>query len=277
MFKIGEIQKLRVVKKVDFGVYLSDRTDDERILLPGRQVPEGLGINDEIEVFVYRDSDDRPIATVNRPKLTLGEIGLLEVVSVTKIGAFLDWGLERDLFLPYAQQTRRLQAGDLVLVSLYTDKSERLAATMKVYRLLDRESPYHTGDMVTGTPYEINDRLGVFVAVDNRYSAIIPRNELFGEEIKLGHPISLRVTKVRDDGQLNLCIRQKAYLQMEPDMEKIIKLIEENGGVLPFGEKSDPETIKRYTGMSKNEFKRAVGHLYKEQKVQIENGKISAV
>lgn len=277
MFKIGEIQKLRVVKKVDFGVYLSDRTDDERILLPGRQVPEGLGINDEIEVFVYRDSDDRPIATVNRPKLTLGGIGLLEVVSVTKIGAFLDWGLERDLFLPYAQQTRRLQAGDLVLVSLYTDKSERLAATMKVYRLLDRESPYHTGDMVTGTPYEINDRLGVFVAVDNRYSAIIPRNELFVEDIKLGHPISLRVTKVRDDGQLNLCIRQKAYLQMEPDMEKIIKLIEENGGVLPFGEKSDPETIKRYTGMSKNEFKRAVGHLYKERKVKIEDGKITAV
>ena len=277
MFKIGEIQKLRVVKKVDFGVYLSDRTDDERILLPGRQVPEGLGINDEIEVFVYRDSDDRPIATVNRPKLTLGGIGLLEVVSVTKIGAFLDWGLERDLFLPYAQQTRRLQAGDLVLVSLYTDKSERLAATMKVYRLLDRESPYHTGDMVTGTPYEINDRLGVFVAVDNRYSAIIPRNELFGEDIKLGQPISLRVTKVRDDGQLNLCIRQKAYLQMEPDMEKIIKLIEENGGVLPFGEKSDPETIKRYTGMSKNKFKRAVGHLYKEREVKIEDGKISAV
>ena len=277
MFKIGEIQKLRVVKKVDFGVYLSDRTDDERILLPGRQVPEGLGINDEIEVFVYRDSDDRHIATVNRPKLTLGGIGLLEVVSVTKIGAFLDWGLERDLFLPYAQQTRRLQAGDQVLVSLYTDKSERLAATMKVYRLLDRESPYHTGDMVTGTPYEINDRLGVFVAVDNRYSAIIPRNELFGEDIKPGHPISLRVTKVRDDGQLNLCIRQKAYLQMEPDMEKIIKLIEENGGVLPFGEKSDPETIKRYTGMSKNEFKRAVGHLYKERKVKIEDGKITAV
>lgn len=277
MFKIGEIQKLRVVKKVDFGVYLSDRTDDERILLPGRQVPKGLGTNDEIEVFVYRDSDDRPIATVNRPKLTLGGIGRLEVVSVTKIGAFLDWGLERDLFLPYAQQTRRLQAGDLVLVSLYTDKSERLAATMKVYRLLDRESPYHTGDMVTGTPYEINDRLGVFVAVDNRYSAIIPRNELFGEDIKLGHPISLRVTKVRDDGQLNLCIRQKAYLQMEPDMEKIIKLIEENGGVLPFGEKSDPETIKRYTGMSKNEFKRAVGHLYKERKVKIEDGKITAV
>ena len=277
MFKIGEIQKLKAVKKVDFGIYLSEENDEERILLPRRQVPEGLSINDEIEVFVYRDSDDRLIATVNRPKLTLNNLGLLEVVSVTKIGAFLDWGLERDLFLPYAQQTRQLHAGENVLVNLYIDKSKRLAATMKVYKLLDRESPYHTGDMVTGTPYEINDRLGVFVAVDNRYSAIIPRNELFGEDIKLGHSISLRVTKVRDDGQLNLCIRQKAYLQMEPDMEKILKLIDENGGVLPFGEKSDPETIKRYTGMSKNEFKRAVGHLYKEHKVQIENGKISAV
>ncbi len=277
MFKIGEIQKLKAVKKVDFGIYLSEENDEERILLPRRQVPEGLSINDEIEVFVYRDSDDRLIATVNRPKLTLNNLGLLEVVSVTKIGAFLDWGLERDLFLPYAQQTRQLHAGENVLVNLYIDKSKRLAATMKVYKLLDRESPYHTGDMVTGTPYEINDRLGVFVAVDNRYSAIIPRNELFGEDIKLGHPISLRVTKVRDDGQLNLCIRQKAYLQMEPDMEKILKLIDENGGVLPFGEKSDPETIKKYTGMSKNEFKRAVGHLYKERRVKIESGKISAV
>lgn len=277
MFKIGEIQKLKAIKKVDFGIYLSEENDEERILLPRRQVPEGLSINDEIEVFVYRDSDDRLIATVNRPKLTLNNLGLLEVVSVTKIGAFLDWGLERDLFLPYAQQTRQLHAGENVLVNLYIDKSKRLAATMKVYKLLDRESPYHTGDMVTGTPYEINDRLGVFVAVDNRYSAIIPRNELFGEDIKLGHPISLRVTKVRDDGQLNLCIRQKAYLQMEPDMEKILKLIDENGGVLPFGEKSDPETIKKYTGMSKNEFKRAVGHLYKERRVKIESGKISAV
>ena len=277
MFNIGEIQNLRAVKKVDFGMYLTDGSDDGRILLPRRQVPEGFKANDEIEVFVYRDSDDRLIATVNRPKITLGEIGLLEVVSVTKIGAFLNWGLERDLFLPYAQQTRKLNVGENVLVSLYKDKSERLAATMKVYKLLDRESPYHTGDMVTGTPYEINDKLGVFVAVDNRYSAIIPRNELFGEDIKPGQPLSLRVTRVRDDGQLNLCIRQKAYLQMEPDMEKILKLMEENGGVLPFGEKSDPETIKRYTGMSKNEFKRAVGHLYKEHKVKIENGKISAV
>lgn len=277
MFRIGEIQKLRAVKKVDFGMYLTDGTDDGRILLPRRQVPADLKINDEIEVFVYRDSDDRPIATVNRPKLTLDGLGTLEVVSVTKIGAFLDWGLERDLFLPYAQQTRQLHAGENVLVSLYIDKSERLAATMKVYKLLDRESPYHTGDMVTGTPYEINDKLGVFVAVDNRYSAIIPRNELFGEDVKLGQPLNLRVTKVRDDGQLNLCIRQKAYLQMEPDMEKIMQLIDENGGVLPFGEKSDPETIKKYTGMSKNEFKRAVGHLYKEHKVKIEGGKISAV
>ena len=277
MFKIGEIQKLKAIKKVDFGIYLSEENDEERILLPRRQVPEGLSINDEIEVFVYRDSDDRLIATVNRPKLTLNNLGLLEVVSVTKIGAFLDWGLERDLFLPYAQQTRQLHAGENVLVNLYIDKSKRLAATMKVYKLLDRESPYHTGDMVTGTPYEINDRLGVFVAVDNRYSAIISKNELFGEEVCLGIPVSLRVTKVRDDGQLNLCIRQKAYLQMEPDMEKILNLISENGGVLPFGEKSDPETIKRYTGMSKNEFKRAVGHLYKERRVKIESGKISAV
>ena len=277
MFRIGEIQKLRAVKKVDFGMYLTDGTDDGRILLPIRQVPENLRVNDEIEVFVYRDSDDRPIATVNRPKLTLNDLGLLEVVSVTKIGAFLNWGLERDLFLPYAQQTRQLHVGENVLVSLYLDKSERLAASMKVYKLLERESPYHTGDMVTGTPYEINDRLGVFVAVDNRYSAIISKNELFGEEVKLGVPLKLRVTKVRDDGQLNLCIRQKAYLQMEPDMEKILKLIDENGGVLPFGEKSDPETIKRYTGMSKNEFKRAVGHLYKERKVRIENGQIYAV
>ena len=126
MFRIGEIQKLRAVKKVDFGMYLTDGTDDGRILLPIRQVPENLRVNDEIEVFVYRDSDDRPIATVNRPKLTLNDLGLLEVVSVTKIGAFLNWGLERDLFLPYAQQTRQLHVGENVLVSLYLDKVKKL-------------------------------------------------------------------------------------------------------------------------------------------------------
>ena len=283
MFRLGEKQTLKAVKKVDFGMYLADPDDgevgglDSRVLLPAKQVPDYLRAGEPIEVFLYKDSEDRMIATTNEPKITLHSVARLTVLSVTKIGAFLDWGLEKDLLLPYAQQTGRLREGDEIPVALYIDKSNRLAATMKIYPYLSTESPYKEGDDVEGTAYELKDRFGLFVAVDDMYSAIIPKTELFGDVIREGSRIRARVTKVREDGRLNLSVREKAYLQMEPDMEKIMELLDSYDGVLPFTEKADPEVIKRETGMSKNEFKRAVGHLYKERKIKIENGKISLI
>ena len=272
---LGTWNELKFSKRTDFGIYLTD--GETEVLLPLKQVPAGFKDGDKLSVFLYRDSSDRLISTVNKPLIELGEIKKLTVKNVTNHGAYLDWGLEKDLLLPYAQQTGRLREGDEIPVALYIDKSNRLAATMKIYPYLSTESPYKEGDDVEGTAYELKDRFGLFVAVDDMYSAIIPKTELFGDVIREGSRIRARVTKVREDGRLNLSVREKAYLQMEPDMEKIMELLDSYDGVLPFTEKADPEVIKRETGMSKNEFKRAVGHLYKERKIKIENGKISLI
>ena len=215
------------------------------------------------------------IATTEKPLLTREKPAILKVSQVTKIGAFLDWGLPKDLFLPYRQQTRRVSEGDEILVSLYTDKSDRLCATMNVYKNLKTGSPYKTGDEVSGTVYESSEKFGLFVAVDDIYSAIIPKKEEYG--VNVGDKIKARVTSVRDDGKLNLSVRDKSYIQMYPDMDKILELLESYSGVLPFTEKASPEVIKRETGMSKSEFKRAVGHLYKARKIEINDGVIRLI
>ncbi len=277
MIRLGMVQTLKIVKKVEFGVYLGDGIDkEERILLPIKQVPQGAQIGNEIEVFVYRDSKDRPIATTNRPKLVLGEVARLKVVQVGRIGAFLDWGLEKDLLLPFREQTRNVSAGDECLVALYIDKSDRLCATMKVYHYLDTDSPYHKDDRVSGIVYEISRNFGAFVAVDNRFSGLIPQKELYGA-VKVGDAVAASVTEVREDGKLSLSIREKAYLQIDQDAEKVLQIIQSYSGVLPFNDKASPETIRRETQMSKNEFKRAVGHLLKTGKIEITENTIKAL
>lgn len=274
MIRLGETQELTIVKKVAFGVYLapSKEMSEERVLLPAKQVPEDSKIGDVLSVFIYKDSDDRLIATTRTPKLKMGEVAELTVAQVGKIGAFLDWGLEKDLFLPFKQQKRRVKQGEKVLVSLYIDKSSRLCATMNVYNSLRTDSPYKKDDKVTGRVYEISDNFGAFVAVDNKYSALIPKKELYGR-VELGSDVEARVVQVQEDGRLCLGIREKAYLQITKDAEEILKIIDSYDGVLPFNDKVSPEIIKRETGMSKNEFKRAVGHLLKEGAIEIK-GKV---
>lgn len=270
MIKLGERQTLTIVKKVEFGVYLAESKDnaEEKVLLPVKQVPEGAMSGDVVEVFVYRDSKDRMIATTNTPKLKMGEVAELAVAQVGKFGAFLDWGLEKDLLLPFKQQKKRVQPGDKVLVSLYIDKSGRLCATMNVYENLRCDSPYKKNDQVTGRVYEISDNFGAFVAVDNIYSALIPKKELYGK-VMPGEDVTARVTQVKEDGRLDLSIREKAYLQIEKDAEEILRIIDSYDGVLPFNDKVSPEIIKRETGMSKNEFKRGVGNLLKNGLIEI--------
>lgn len=270
MIRLGETQKLEVVKIVDFGVYLapSGEQKEDKVLLPIKQVPKGCKVGDTLSVFVYRDSKDRMIATTNEPKLKMGEVALLKVAQTGKIGAFLDWGLEKDLMLPFKQQTKRVREGEAVLVSLYIDKSERLCATMNVYQQLRSDSSYQKDDRVMGKVYQISDEFGAFVAVDNIYSALIPKKEMYGK-VEIGQDIEARVTAVLPDGRLTLSIRQKAYLQMAEDAEEVLKIIDSYDGVLPFNDKVSPEIIKRETGMSKNEFKRAVGNLLKAGKIEI--------
>ena len=267
--RLGEYQKLKVIKKVEFGVYLAEHEGDEtRVLLPQKQVPADAKLGDEIEVFLYKDSKDRIIATTNQPKLTLGGLAVLEVAEIGKIGAFLDWGLEKDLLLPFKEQTAKVKKGDEVLVALYVDKSGRLCATMKVYEKLRTDSPYKKDDHVEGIIYETSDNFGVFVAVDDCYSALIPKREAFGR-LRVGDRVSARVLKVREDGKLDLSVREKAFLQMDADAAMIMKRMEEYGGKLPFNDKVDPEVIKQEFGLSKNAFKRAVGRLLKEGRIKI--------
>ena len=264
--KLGEKQVLTVVKIVDFGVYLGN--DEERVLLPKKQVPEGIEPGDPVEVFLYRDSSDRLIATTNEPKLTMVHLAVLEVADTGKMGAFLEWGLEKDLFLPFKEQTAKVQKGDKCLVALYVDKSGRLCATMKVYHMLRTDSPYQKDDQVKGIVYDRSDEFGVFVAVDHHFSARIPKKDVFGK-IRIGDEIEARVTNVKEDGKLDLSVRGKIPQQMDADAELILKRIQSYDGVLPFNDKADPELIKQEFGLSKNAFKRAVGRLLKEGRIKI--------
>lgn len=269
---LGKKQALAVVKKTEFGVYLG--TEEERVLLPRKQVPEGTQVGDEIGVFLYRDSKDRLIATTNEPKIQLGEVKLLQVKDTGAIGAFLDWGLEKDLFLPFKQQTAKVKKGDQCLVSLYVDKSGRLCATMKVYDKLEKKSPYKKDDRVTGIIYEKSLNFGLFVAVDDRYCALIPKREASGR-YKVGDRIEARVTDVKPDGKLDLSLREKAFIQMDRDAEAVMEKIIANGGELPFTDKADPELIRAEFGFGKNAFKRAVGRLLKEGKIEIREKSIA--
>lgn len=280
MLELGKKQSLIIVKTVDFGVYLAEKKDAaerERVLLPAKQVPEGAKEGDSVEVFLYKDSMDRPIATTKDPLIQLGQVAKLKVVETSGIGAFLNWGLEKDLLLPFKEQTKKVHPGEEVLVALYLDKSSRLCATMKVYHYLETKSPYQVEDLVEGYVYEISDNFGVFVAVDWKYTALIPKKEAQGN-YKVGQTLSLRVTEVKEDGKLTLSAKQKAYIQMNEDAENILQTIREDfGGELPFDDKADKEIIQREFGLSKNAFKRAVGHLYKEKKVKLEKGKILVI
>ena len=269
--ELGKIQSLKVDRKKDFGVYLTDGNGED-VLLPMKEVPKDCEVGSEIEVFIYRDSKDRLIATTRKPKLLVGEIGRLFVKSTTGIGAFLDIGLERDGLLPFKETLGKVKEGDEVLVYLYEDKSHRLAASAKVYSRLSTNSPYKKDDEVVGTVFEIK-KMGIFVAVDDKYNGMIPPNENF-ENVKPGDRLDLRVIRVREDGKLDLSPRKKAYVQLVKDADVLYGIMERRGGSLGFDESVSPDRIKAELELSKNAFKRAVGHLLKEGKIEIVDGDI---
>mgnify|MGYP001382657201 FL=1 len=268
--KLGLYQNLEVINRTEFGIYLQNTNDKtgDKVLLPKKEVPDGTDIGDLIEVFIYKDSEDRNIATTTKVPLTLGELALLKVVDVTDIGAFLDWGLLKDLFLPFKEQTFKVKVDDEILVTLYIDKSDRLCASMKIYDYLSTDSNYKKDDIVTGYVYEYIDNFGLFVAVDNKYSAMIPKNELF-QPIKTGQTITARVTQTRDDGKLSLSPRKKAHIQMDEDADMILEKLKDAGGFLPYHDYSDAREIRDFFNISKNAFKRAIGRLYKAGTITI--------
>lgn len=270
MIELGKTQTLQVVKTAMNGVYLNYPGDpmENKILLPKNQVPAGTKMGDSFTVFVYKDSEDRPIATTTKPLIQLDELAVLEVIETSPIGAFLNWGLAKDLLLPFKEQTSKVEKGDKVLVCLYIDKSKRLCATMRIYSHLSEKHPYCKNDHVTGTVYQINKGLGAFVALDNKYYGLIPTKELF-TYVKPGDVIEGRITGIREDGKCYVSLREKSYKQMDTDSKLLFERLEKAGGFLPFHDKSDPEAIKRQLGLSKASFKRAVGRLLKEGKITL--------
>lgn len=268
MIDIGEKQKLKVIEKKDIGFYLSKSDDSyDKVLLPNSQVLEEVNVGDSVEVFIYKDSQDRLVATMKEPKLKMGEVNLLKVVEVSRIGAFLDMGLSKDLLLPFSEQNEEVKEGNSYLVGMYLDKSERLCATMKVSSFLIVDSPYKENDWVKGTIYSINDEIGAFVAVDNKYEALIPQKEI-DEKLEIGQIIEARVTAIKEDGKIDLSLKKKAYKQMKDDSKMLLDIIEQKGGELLLNDKSEPKDIKREVNMSKNAFKRAVGSLLKSKQIE---------
>ena len=282
--RLGYTQTLVAVKKTDFGLFLTDidKKDDknralgDEVLLPKNQVTENMRVGSEIEVFLYKDSEDRMIATRLVPYIKIGEIKKLKVKEVNKIGAFLDWGLPKDLLLPFKEQIYEIKPGDEILVTVYIDLSDRLCATMDLYSRLSLLPPYQRDDMVKGTVYQVHEQFGAYVAVDNKYSALVPKKELFCE-LKPGDEIEARVLEVKEDGKLDLSLRQKAYVQMDADSALILDKLKQAGGSLPYHDKSSAEEIKEEFNLSKAAFKRAIGRLYKERAIVIEKDGIRLV
>ena len=276
--ELGKTQELVVTKKTDFGVYLNtpDGKENEKILLPKSQVPEGTELKDVLNVFVYKDSEDRPVSTMLEPDIELGGVARLYVKEVTHIGAFLEWGLAKDLLLPFKEQLYEVKTGDAVLVTLYLDKSERLCASMKVYEHLCCNSPDSKDDEVDGRVYETSSNFGVFIAVDDKYSALLPKKEVF-ETYHINQPVHARVTQVLEDGKLSLSVKKKIPEQMNEDASFILSCLENSQGFLPFNDKSTPDDIKQHFHMSKNAFKRAIGHLLKEKLITIEKDGIHII
>lgn len=277
MIEIGKWQTLKVVRSKDFGVYLADEQgEDDAILLPRKQVPEDLKAGGEIRVFVYLDSSDRPIATVNEPLITLGELAKLKVESVGNIGAFMNWGLEKDILMPFKEMVGKVREGQEYLVYMYMDKSNRPCVTMKIYEHLSTDTPYKKGDTVRAYVYQLSERFGAFVAVDNKYQGLIPKQELH-QKLRIGDEVSLRVSEVREDGKMNLSLQKLSYMQMEEDSEMVYQAILAFDGVLPFTDKASPAVIEREMGLSKNAFKRAIGRLLKEGRIEIREKSIAII
>lgn len=270
---LGRTARLYILEKSKNGVYLGSGNDRNfKVLLPNNQVPDRWEKGKILDVFLYKDSEDRLIATMEKPYIQYHQVACLTVTDVTKIGAFLDWGLAKDLFLPFKEQTTKVHVGDRILVALYIDKSQRLCATMHIYDYLSCDSPYQKGDHVTGRIYEIIDAFGVFVAIDNKYSALLPHNEM-SRELSVGEEIHARVKGVTEEGKLTLSLQEKLKVQMGMDAELILQRLESAGGYLPFHDKTSPEIIKREFKISKAAFKRAIGRLMKKGEIEIrENG-----
>lgn len=270
MIKIGKRQSMKVDHFASVGAYLVALEQEEgeekvEILLPKNELEEReLQEGEEVEVFIYRDSEDRLIATFRKTEALVGTLAKLEVVDTNpRLGAFLDWGLNKDLLLPLSQQECRIEIGKKYLVGIYEDSKGRLSATMKIYNFLLPSHEYQKNDSVKGTVYRINEEIGVFVAVEDRYFGLIPQSECF-EAYQVGDELDLRIIRIREDGKLDVSPRGILSEQIGKDAEVILQKMRILKEHFLFDDSSSPEDIKDYFSMSKKAFKRAMGKLFKQ-------------
>jgi len=264
--QVGNYNSLKVSRKVEFGFYLDD--GGEGILLPKRFAPDRLNIGDELTVFVYHDSENRLIATTQKAKAVVGDIIKLKVVSVTNQGAFLDWGLMKDLFVPVSKQIAGMRLGGEYLVLLYIDEmTGRVAATEKVEALMRNEVlTVKEMDLVDLLVYR-NSEIGYVMIVNKKHIGILHSNEVF-QELNIGDKVKGFVKKIRPDNKIDLVLGKPGFDKVEDESAKILRLLKENNGYLPYHDKSEPEAIYSFFGMSKKTFKMTTGALYKLQKIK---------
>ncbi len=262
---VGQYNTLTVSRKVDFGFYLDD--GGEGILLPKRFAPRTLRIGDEIKVFVYHDSDNRLIATTQTPKAIVGDIAKMKVVSVTGLGAFLDWGLMKDLFVPKSKQLVGMHEGGEYLVKLYIDEmTGRVAATEKLESLVrNEELTVKEKDIVELIAYRESE-LGYVMLINNQHTGILHSNEIY-TTIKIGEKYQGFIKTIRPDNKIDVVLGKPGFQKVEDEAGKILRLLKENDGYLPYNDKSDPKDIYDFFGMSKKTFKMTTGGLYKQQKI----------
>ena len=275
MVKVGEYNLLKVLRTVDFGVYLDD--GKEGILLPKRFVPAGTKDGDELKVFVYHDGEDRIIATTQQPKGILGDIVKLRTISVTPQGAFLDWGLMKDIFVPKSkQQTTMIPQGEY-LVKIYLDEQTgRIAATEKLEPFLSNDTlTVKELEVVELTVYRRTD-IGYVVIINNKHTGVLHFNEIY-RNITAGDKFTGFIKKIYPDNKIDVSAGKPGYGRVEDEGEKILRLLKENDGYLPYYDKSDPEEIYNFFGMSKKTFKMTIGNLYKQRIISFEKTGIKLI
>ena len=276
MIKLGEYNALEILRDTEPGLFLGDGAEGE-VLLPNRYVPEVFEIGEKIEVFVYLDNEERPVATTDKPYVKSGDFALLRCNQVTDFGAFLDWGLVKELFCPFREQAFKMKPGGWYLVHCYLDdETERLVASSKTNRFLDNKeltvAQFDEVDLIVSHPSE----LGMNVIVNKTHLGLVFKDDIY-KDISVGDRLKGIVKKVRNDNKLDISLNQIGYRNIEPNAEQILNELHDNGGFIPLSDKSDPEQIKAMLQMSKKSFKKAIGALYKDRLITIDQDGIRLI
>jgi len=270
MLELGEYHKMIIDRDVSPGLYLRDAEENE-VLLPGKYAPEGFQLEDEIEVFVYLDNEERPVATTLKPYILKNGFAYLECTSVTKIGAFVDWGLDKELFVPFSNQVTPMKEGSWYLVYMYLDeRTNRLVGSSKFNKFLDNsDATVEKHDKVEILVSHFSEH-GAHVIINEQYQGLVHKDTIF-EDIRIGDRLPGYIKRVREDKKIDVLLQPEGYKSIEPNAQFIYEELKENNGFLPVHDKSSPEDIHAYFGISKKLFKKAIGALYKDRMITISN------